>query len=192
MYNERGELIPLEQHDLYLEDWLGLRELGGRVKYLVSPGRHVSIQMISRKQRANKIIDAEASWSTDGNNWWVSGQRNHHTLSGYRCYWLHLGNAGAKTFASGTWTIIKTSCLACSCHSYVDLFWAISAYTHILLLTLQSVSRCFLFLFSFVTWYPHCLFFSCFSLLHFQQQYLSSKINRQRHLWKMQCMKRRC
>ncbi|KAL1933323.1 hypothetical protein VTP01DRAFT_7413 [Rhizomucor pusillus] len=43
MYNERGELIPLEQHDLYLEDWLGLRELGGRVKYLVSPGRHMAI-----------------------------------------------------------------------------------------------------------------------------------------------------
>ncbi|KAI7853902.1 Alpha/Beta hydrolase protein [Circinella umbellata] len=42
-YTEDNELVPLENQSLYKEDWLGLRELGGRLKFLVSPGQHMQI-----------------------------------------------------------------------------------------------------------------------------------------------------
>ncbi|KAF7729449.1 hypothetical protein EC973_004429 [Apophysomyces ossiformis] len=43
--DEEDNLIPLEEQDLYHQDWLGLKRLHqeGRLKFLVSPGRHMQI-----------------------------------------------------------------------------------------------------------------------------------------------------
>ena len=42
---ESGEITPLQERDIYKQDWLGLRKLGekGGLVFEVVPGKHMSI-----------------------------------------------------------------------------------------------------------------------------------------------------
>ncbi|KAI9488597.1 Alpha/Beta hydrolase protein [Zychaea mexicana] len=53
-YAEDGVLVPLVNQTLYKEDWLGLRKLGGRLKFLVSPGQHMQI--------SDEFFEAQIVW----------------------------------------------------------------------------------------------------------------------------------
>ncbi|KAI8143245.1 Alpha/Beta hydrolase protein [Fennellomyces sp. T-0311] len=71
-YSEDGALVPLVNQTLYTEDWLGLRKLGGRLKFLVSPGQHMQISdeyfenQIVRPYLASSIISNDGSISISG------------------------------------------------------------------------------------------------------------------------------
>lgn len=72
--DEHGDLVPLEKQSLYKEDWLGLRELGPRLRFLVSPGQHVSHQegikkssslltkLIVQMQISDEFFEKEIVW----------------------------------------------------------------------------------------------------------------------------------